>query len=346
MLPGNDKRKDCEDSNSSRSVEVIGAAAERVTWCDVCQKEMGSVAAYADHCRGKKHLRRTVGDRHARQLHQRVLAIPLAARSAVLRGEQSLEAIAAAVSRQSSPNVVVLLGAGASTGAGIPDYRSCGGMYSTQSGRTAFSIESFQKDPAGYWERLRQFFGPLGQLQPTQVHRFVSQLQRQGMLRRVYTQNVDCLELAAGVSAEKVVHCHGRLDQPRCVDCGAIADANLAFSTSTGPPLCEACGSFVRPGFVFFDEAMPHSFRKHQAEDLKVCTLLIVIGTSLQVHPFAGLVDKCSLLTPRLLINHELTGPFCGIHKEAQSYRDVAYLGDCEEGVIHLTHLLGLHDDL
>ena len=97
----------------------------------------------------------------------------------------------------------------------------------------------------------------------------------------------------------------------------------------------------MRPGVVWFGEPLPRRFETLQTADLKQCTLLMVIGTSLQVHPFASLPSRCLLLTPRLLINNEAVGPFRAPKLSAHEYRDIAWLGKCDDGVAAFARSLG-----
>jgi len=274
--------------------------------------------------------------------------IPLEKREDVLRGERSLAGIAARLRRDVRSDlppqrVVVLLGAGVSTAAGLPDYRSTGGIWTTQSNRDAFSAAGFHKDPYGCWLHARQIFGPAinGAITPTATHRFLLQLHEHGLLQRVYTQNVDALELAAGLPREMLVACHGSIAEARCSACGATADAKHALLHATSTPCCGTCGAPVRPGIVWFGEPLPAAFEATQTVDFEACTMLLVIGTSLKVYPFAALPNRCDLLTPRLLINREAVGPFREPDQGGHIYRDVMWLGECDEGVQELTSLLG-----
>jgi len=121
-------------------------------------------------------------------------------------------------------------------------------------------------------------------------------------------------------------------------------------------PKC-SCGGLVKPDIVFFGESLPQRFFHKMTEDFPKCDLLLVIGTSLQVQPFASLINKVPLTTPRLLINREKVGEIdpqmamLGIKKgfrfgRTDNYRDVDLLGDCQEVVIKLCELLGWKNEL
>ncbi|KAJ1972888.1 NAD-dependent protein deacetylase sirtuin-2 [Dimargaris xerosporica] len=122
-------------------------------------------------------------------------------------------------------------------------------------------------------------------------------------------------------------------------------------------PLCTTCrgkDAYVKPDITFFGEALPSRFFTQMQRDFSRCDLLIVMGTSLQVEPFASLIDEVSLKTPRLLINLEKcrTGPRVGktgfdFDGSWHKYRrDALHLGTCDEGCLQLAELLGWKEDL
>lgn len=106
-------------------------------------------------------------------------------------------------------------------------------------------------------------------------------------------------------------------------------------------PRCQRCGGIVKPKVVFFGENLPERFHK-QLPDLKKADLLLVMGTSLMVHPFASLVDMVEKTTPRVLFNREPVGPFGAVGLG----RNVVALGDCDSGVQKLAGLLGWTQEL
>ncbi|KAL2763264.1 NAD-dependent protein deacetylase sirtuin-2 isoform 2, partial [Daubentonia madagascariensis] len=123
-------------------------------------------------------------------------------------------------------------------------------------------------------------------------------------------------------------------------------------------PKCEKCQSVVKPDIIFFGENLPARFFSCMQSDFQKVDLLIIMGTSLQVQPFASLISKAPLSTPRLLINKEKTGqrdPFLGMmmglggsmdFDSKKAYRDVAWLGDCDQGCLALADLLGWKKEL
>ena len=119
-------------------------------------------------------------------------------------------------------------------------------------------------------------------------------------------------------------------------------------------------GGLVKPDIVFFGEQLPHQFFKLAEEDFPKCDLLIVMGTSLVVQPFASLIGRVSQMTPRLLINRQKVGTYSkrrggysspgmaqyGFRFDKSNYRDALFLGDCDDGCAALSRSLGWEEDL
>jgi len=132
-------------------------------------------------------------------------------------------------------NIVVLAGAGISTSSGIPDFRSKGtGLYETldihslglSCAEDLFCVEQFQHDPRPFYRFATKLYPAEGDVSPTPAHRFLALLNERGMLRRVYTQNIDGLEERAGVPSSKVVQTHGSLNWASCLKCRRKVDAS------------------------------------------------------------------------------------------------------------------------
>lgn len=102
---------------------------------------------------------------------------------------------------------------------------------------------------------------------------------------------------------------------------------------------CQKCGDgLVKPDIVFFGEQLPQRFFMHREEDMPKCDLLIVMGTSLVVYPFASLQGMVGDRCPRLLVNREKVGD---LEFGDGNVRDALHLGDCDDGVLQLAELLG-----
>lgn len=270
--------------------------------------------------------------------------IPLEERLDVLRGANSIAGVAQRVLSGRSRGVVVLMGAGASTSAGIPDFRSPAGLWRNDVTRELFSAHGFVSQPEVFWREAANLF--LDRV-PTRVHKLLALLAEKRLLQRVYTQNVDGLEVEAGVPSNLVIDCHGSIlrsvcSQDRSHHSGAGSLVQIAAKLTAGAeaPRCAICGALVRPDIVFFGEPLPAAFGLHSSKDLWDCDLLIVMGTALSVYPVAGLVNQVRPLTPRLLVNRDAVGPWRAAPGEA-GYRDVFFQGECDAGAEELAVQLG-----
>ena len=156
-----------------------------------------------------------------------------------------------------------------------------------------------------------------------------------------FTQNIDCLDRQAGVSAEKIVEAHGSYATQKCIDCAAPFDDEemLEFINKQEVPHCEVCGGLVKPDIVFFGEQLPHQFF-NSLDVPRRADLVIVLGTSLTVQPFAGLPSMAAEGTPRVLVNKERVGDL-GSRPD-----DVVVLDECDDGVCRLAKECGWSDEL
>ena len=217
-------------------------------------------------------------------------------------------------------------------------------------------------------KRTRKGTGFFRRYRPTVAHLFVRLLHDKGRLLRCFTQNIDSLESAAGVPGERVVAAHGNFDSATCVETGAAVDpGELKAAIDAGEPgwsaLRDRHGGLVKPDIVFFGEGLPRRFFERASADLPECRLLLVIGTSLSVQPFASLVNHVRDDCVRVLINRDPVGrrdpriPTAVLRQLGiggglefddpdRNYRDVGLLGSCDDEVWALAAELGWADDL
>ena len=194
----------------------------------------------------------------------------------------------AALIRERGP-AVALTGAGMSTESGIPDFRSASGIWREVDPFEVASIDAFRRDPLRVWRWYGPRIGGLLAAEPNAGHVALAALERAGHVRAVVTQNIDLLHTRAG--SEDVVELHGSIREFRCLACGGTEslEAVLAQLESRAAPLCTACGTILKPGVVMFGELLPADAMA-RAENLSGdARLLIVVGSSLQVWPVAGL---------------------------------------------------------
>ncbi|EEB16380.1 NAD-dependent deacetylase sirtuin-2, putative [Pediculus humanus corporis] len=273
--------------------------------------------------------------------------------------EVSITGIVNYIKSDKCQKIVVMAGAGISTSAGIPDFRSPGsglydnlGKYKLPHPQAIFAIDYFKENPEPFFHLAKELFP--GSYKPTVAHYFVRLLHEKGLLLRHYTQNIDGLEKLAGIPSEKVVEAHGTFYTSHCLSCKKKYSLewmkNKIFTEKV--PLCEDCKGVVKPDIVFFGENLPNRFFSLSEEDFPKADLLIIMGSSLAVQPFASLVDRVNSNCPRLLLNREKAGQkdkFMSIFglgggldlDSDKNYRDVAFLGDCDELCEQLVDLLG-----
>ncbi|XP_078062961.1 NAD-dependent protein deacetylase sirtuin-2 [Mustelus asterias] len=280
--------------------------------------------------------------------------------------ELSLGGIAKYILNKKCEKIICMVGAGISTSAGIPDFRSPGtGLYHNLQKydlpypEAIFETGYFKQHPEPFFALAKELYP--GQFKPTVCHYFMRMLRDKGLLLRCYTQNIDTLERVVGLEDDDLIEAHGTFYTSHCTNSECKKQYNLEWMKTqifTKPlPKCEQCNSVVKPDIVFFGESLPPRFFATMESDFPKCDLLIIMGTSLQVQPFASLASRVPDTTPRLLINKEITrqgDPLMALlglgtsldFDSEKAYRDVAYVGSCDDGCLALADLLGWKDEL
>ena len=187
--------------------------------------------------------------------------------------------------------MVFLGGAGVSTGSGIPDFRGSAGLYTASSPEeeppervlSGTYLRRFPEKFFAYYRRHMLY----PSARPNAAHRALAQLEREGKLAAVITQNIDGLHQAAG--SKTVLELHGSTLRNYCMKCGRFYDQN-AILESTGVPHCE-CGGVIKPDVVLYEESLDQKVLKEAVSFISHADVLIVGGTSLVVYPAAGLID-------------------------------------------------------
>jgi len=259
---------------------------------------------------------------------------------------RDLRSVAKYIKSGKCKNVYVMLGAGVSTSAGIPDFRSPEtGLYANLARlrlnrpEDVFDIRFFRSNPAPFYALAKELY-PCKH-RPTITHSFVRLLEKKGLLGICFTQNIDTLERRAGISQEKLVEAHGSFASQGCIDCKTPFDAAeiRRLIQEERIPKCKRCKGLVKPDIVFFGEALPEAFHRNLGK-LTEADLLFIIGTSLQVQPFASLTYFVPRSCPRVLINLEGAGDLGG------RLDDVLLLGKCDDVVKELAEELGWLEEL
>ncbi|XP_077373088.1 NAD-dependent protein deacetylase sirtuin-3 isoform X2 [Festucalex cinctus] len=246
-------------------------------------------------------------------------------------------------------NVVVVTGAGISTASGIPDFRTPGtGLYANLEAynvpypEAIFNVDYFSNDPQPFFSLAKVLYP--GSHRPNYIHYFIRMLHHKGLLLRMYTQNIDGLEKLCGIPDDKLVEAHGSFATASCHLCYTPYPAEEAKRAimNGDTPSCTFCTATVKPDVVFFGEDLPQKYFLH-TKDFPKADLLIIMGTSLQIEPFASLVNTVRSKVPRLLLNRHAVGPF---QRLPLRRGDHVELGDLENTVRRFAEMLGWSDDI
>jgi NAD-dependent deacetylase len=209
-----------------------------------------------------------------------------------------------------SHRVVALTGAGISTPSGIQDFRSPGtGLWNQVDPERVASIQGFMRDPSAFFE---WFCGTALQMyaaEPNAAHHALAELERRGTLRAVATQNIDGLHHKAG--SRRVLELHGSPRTATCTRCHDQVETQPLleqFTRDHQVPRCTRCGGVLKPNVVFFGEMLPGDVLVEARQEIAICDLLLVVGTSLTVSPAAELPwQAVQSRTPIVLCNREGT---------------------------------------
>jgi NAD-dependent deacetylase len=204
---------------------------------------------------------------------------------------------------------VALTGAGASTESGIPDFRGTGGIWERFDPYEVASIDAFRRDPARVWEFYALRLDVLAGAQPNDAHHALAELEALGLVEAVITQNVDRLHAAAG--STDVVEVHGSIAQARCLGCGTVV-ARPALESLLPLPRCPACDEVLKPDVVMFGEVLPVAAIDRATELARSAALLLVVGSSLEVWPVAGLPGETLLSGGAVAILNRDPTPYDG----------------------------------
>lgn len=201
-------------------------------------------------------------------------------------------------SLRASDTGVILTGAGVSTASGIPTFRGEDGLWSEFDPK-AFHRRRLDADPAGFWAdridlRDRIYGDGEETIEPNAAHDAIADLEAAGHVDAVLTQNIDGLHQRAG--SERVVELHGTHRAVACDDCGARQQAEPVFERAVDgdrPPRCD-CGGVLRPDVVLFGESLPDEAIEEANRLVHRADWFLAVGSSLTVHPAAGLPTRAA----------------------------------------------------
>ena len=215
-----------------------------------------------------------------------------------------------------SDKIVGFTGAGISTESGIPDFRSPGGVWTTN---RMIYYDEFLNDRAARIEAWRQKFliwPEMRDAQPNAGHLAFADLERRGKLLALITQNIDGLHQRAGNSPEMIIELHGTMTDAECLACRlriAMDEALARVASGESAPLCETCGGLLKPATVSFGQPMPALAMQMAAIASQQCEVFIAAGSSLVVYPAASFPEVAKESGAALIIVNRTETPLDGI---------------------------------
>jgi NAD-dependent deacetylase len=193
---------------------------------------------------------------------------------------------------EGSSRAVAFTGAGISTESGISDFRSPGGVWDRHRIVTYQEFVSSAEARKEYWAMKRELHRELGAASPNRAHLALADLEKEGKLMGVITQNIDGLHQDAGNRPERVIELHGTNRRALCLGCGGtwpIEDIQARLDGGEESPACSDCGELLKPATIMFGQAMPEREMARAFQWAAECDLLLMIGSSLQVEPAASI---------------------------------------------------------
>ncbi|KAH7646466.1 nad-dependent protein deacetylase sirtuin-2-like protein [Dermatophagoides farinae] len=267
----------------------------------------------------------------------------------------SIENIVNGIKNRKYDHIIFMCGAGISTSAGIPDFRSPKtGLfhqlekYNLPYPEAVFDVQFFSSNPKPFYHLAKNLLPD--KFKATPCHYFMRLIHDKNQMLRLYTQNIDSLERIAGIPADKLVEAHGSFHTGHCInkECRkeysfeSMKKIVLDNDREDNVVYCEDCGSYVKPDIIFYGEVLPERFYRLYQRDFINCDLLIIMGTSLTVQPFASLVELVGPHIPRLMINK--TRPSSGHF--SRNNRDVFIKSETDSACLELAEKLGWRDEL
>lgn len=215
--------------------------------------------------------------------------------------------------------VTVLTGAGVSTASGIPDFRGPQGVW-TQDPAAArmFDINVYRADPAvrvAAWRNRGEH--PAWTAQPNAAHYALAELERQGRVRALITQNIDELHQQAGSGvAAPLLEVHGSIKRFVCLSCadrGPMAQALDRVVAGEEDPACLKCGGILKSDTISFGQALDPAVLNAAVDAAVECEVFLAVGSSLQVQPVAGLVEMAHRSGAAVVIVNAEATPYDGL---------------------------------
>jgi len=206
-----------------------------------------------------------------------------------------------------APRIVVLTGAGISTDSGIPDFRGPNGVWTKNpEAEKQATLQHYLADPETRrrsWQSRATH--PAWHAEPNDGHRAIVELERQGRLVALLTQNVDGLHIKAGSDPALVVEVHGTMREVACLQCGERAPMERALervAAGEDDPPCRTCGGILKSATISFGQSLVEEDLEKADLAARSCDLMLTVGTTLGVYPIAGVVPIAKRAGARVVI--------------------------------------------
>jgi NAD-dependent deacetylase len=213
-------------------------------------------------------------------------------------------------------HMVALTGAGVSTLSGIRDFRGKNGLYNDMDAEKIFSIDYFEKDPSFYYNNARSFIYNIDEKEASIVHIVLGELEKQGYLKALITQNIDLLHQKGG--SKNVIEIHGSPTIHYCMRCPGVRVSfeEVAAIVRKGDmqgickmPECPKCGRALKPAITFFGESLPAQALREAVNESQEADLMLVLGTSLTVYPAASMPEYTLRSGGKIVIVNNMPTP-------------------------------------
>jgi len=211
--------------------------------------------------------------------------------------------------------VTVLTGAGISTDSGIPDFRGPQGVWTRNPAAERASTLSHYLQDAEVRRQAWQsrLHSPAWEASPNAGHAALAELERDGRLVALVTQNIDELHQQAGNSQEKLVEIHGSMRRVVCWDCGAEGPMQPTLErvrAGEEDPACTECGGILKSATISFGQNLDPQVLDRAERAARMCDTFLAVGSSLLVHPAAGLVPLAKRSGAALVIVNAEETPY------------------------------------
>jgi NAD-dependent deacetylase len=211
---------------------------------------------------------------------------------------------------QGAKHLTAMTGAGVSTLSGIRDFRGKNGLYKEMDAEKIFSLDYFEKDPSFYYDHAGSFIYNIDEKEASIVHVMLGELEKRGFLKALITQNIDLLHQKGG--SKNVIEIHGSPKIHYCLRCAGVRVSfeKAAEVVREGKmPLCPKCGRVLKPAITFFGEGLPADALREAVSESQKSDLMLVLGTSLTVHPAASMPQYTLRSGGKIVIVNNLPTP-------------------------------------